>query len=479
MKLARKHIDILLVVLLAVVSRIPLMLHPGMILDGDECIVGLMSKHFIEAGEVPFFFYGQQYGFSFIEVLFISVGYLLAGMSDYVVRLSVFALWVIGVVYCYKSFLLMAKGNKKAAYIGVMLLLVMPAWILWSMKARGGYITAFTLSSIVLYITVREKTSSVGWLFAGILSIVIFYSQPLWLPGLLPFIIYGLFQQGALRSSLPFVGSIIMTLGLFFLILPAGEGLWHPEVFAMPDWHRISITPGYIFDNLTGYYYLHDVFESPAVIHAFVYLFLFCGLLSTVVFFMLWRKVKNNKLLIASAVSVLACLSYLCCIDITSPRYALPFAGYLLVFTFVVAAHINKVAVLPLVTLLIVSGIWSLLRFQYVQNAEVAKADMLQAIDVMEQRGVTHIFCNGPLQQWQFAFYSEEQIIPRYFYTKDRYMPYITAVNNEYSTHPEHTAYIGLGWGNADTGAVQINNSYYLVQQPDKAFLQQMSFDMQ
>src|SRR5690606_2129438 len=133
----------------------PLLLSEHFIMDGDECIMGIMSKHFIEGRHVPIFFYGQNYGFAFIEVLFISIGYLLFGISDYVVKLSVFALWIFGLFFFYRA-LCSISGNKWSALLFVMVLILAPAWAQWSLKARGGYLTAFTCSSLAWYLLVYK-----------------------------------------------------------------------------------------------------------------------------------------------------------------------------------------------------------------------------------------------------------------------------------------------------------------------------------
>ncbi|MGH2570943.1 MAG: hypothetical protein ACRDGR_06940, partial [bacterium] len=40
---------------------------PQLGLDGDEAVVALMAKHFREGRGIPWFFWGQSYGFTFPE----------------------------------------------------------------------------------------------------------------------------------------------------------------------------------------------------------------------------------------------------------------------------------------------------------------------------------------------------------------------------------------------------------------------------
>ena len=88
-----------IIIILCFLSRLPLLLSETLFLDGDECIVGLMAKHFYVGIDVPLFFYGQSYGFSFIEVLAIRIFYGLFGINDISIKLAMFSLWTIGVVF--------------------------------------------------------------------------------------------------------------------------------------------------------------------------------------------------------------------------------------------------------------------------------------------------------------------------------------------------------------------------------------------
>ena len=44
---------------IGVVSRLPQLLSPNLLLDGDECILGLMAKHVAEGREFPSSFMGS------------------------------------------------------------------------------------------------------------------------------------------------------------------------------------------------------------------------------------------------------------------------------------------------------------------------------------------------------------------------------------------------------------------------------------
>jgi len=47
---------------IGLILRLPQLLSPNLLLEGDECILGLMGLHVAQGREFPIFFYGQKYG---------------------------------------------------------------------------------------------------------------------------------------------------------------------------------------------------------------------------------------------------------------------------------------------------------------------------------------------------------------------------------------------------------------------------------
>lgn len=64
-------------------------------------------------------------------------------------------------------------------------------------ESRGGYLTAFTLTAIILYLVFHQKFERSKFLsfIIGIFLIVVFQAQPLWLVGLLPIVAYQYFAN--------------------------------------------------------------------------------------------------------------------------------------------------------------------------------------------------------------------------------------------------------------------------------------------
>ena len=153
---------------ISLVSRLPQLLSPNLLVDGDEAVLGLMAKHVAQGKEFPIFFYGQHYGLSSVEAAAGALGFVVFGTGAVPLKLAMLALWTLGVLFLFlaQSRLL---GASRSFWITVVFLLN-PAWAVWSMKARGGYITSFTATAALLWLLVRGRGSArraVRWLVAG------------------------------------------------------------------------------------------------------------------------------------------------------------------------------------------------------------------------------------------------------------------------------------------------------------------------
>lgn len=132
----------LLLVVACVVTRLPQLASPNLLLDGDEATLGLMARALVDGRELPVFFWGQRYGFSLIEAAAGALAFTVAGTSATALKL---ALWTTGVV-ALRAALAPSVGSRRAT-VFALVVVTMPAWAVWSMKARGGYLTAFTASA--------------------------------------------------------------------------------------------------------------------------------------------------------------------------------------------------------------------------------------------------------------------------------------------------------------------------------------------
>lgn len=480
-KLLNTQWAILLIIIVAIISRLPQLLSANFVMDGDECVVGLMSKHLMEGKSIPFFFYGQNYGFSFVEVLAVTVGYTLAGISDYVVKLSVFVLWLVGVLFFYKSLLVINPSKKWVALAFALILVLCPAWAVWSMKARGGYLTSFMLSNVVLYISLCRTDSKWVWFLAGVFCVTIFYSQPLWLPGLLLFVVFGVLKQKSLSKIIFFILGILPAT-LFFAVIKHQAGqYWRPNIFSQPTWERIVAVPAWLYDSLTGYYYLDIKSEADTATHLFVIIFITTTIIAVCVALYALLKSGKKQLLILALISLAASILPILFVEMYAPRYMLPVTCSALLLIVIAAQYINLQKV-PVVIMccLIVTGSIAMIGFKNYQFDGETKAEVLDAIQYLERRDIKHVYCSGSLVQWKIIFYSNERILARYYSPVERYMPYVKAVDNAFYTQPQKVAIVGVKWqlGGFPPGMmVGINKSFFMYPFPNARLLNKSGFD--
>lgn|GEM_PF-748622 len=127
-------------------------------IDADEAIVGLMGKHILEGKNIPVFYYGQHYMGS-LEALLASISFFLFGMSPMTLQLAplVFSLSLIPIVYLLGREILSARCGIVAALLTAV---PPPALLVWSSKARGGFIEVVVLGALALLGTVRWYKAS-------------------------------------------------------------------------------------------------------------------------------------------------------------------------------------------------------------------------------------------------------------------------------------------------------------------------------
>lgn len=139
-------------VVVAIVVRLDFMRAVQFTIDGDEAIVGLMGKHILEGRGVPVFYYGQHYMGS-LEAILASGSFSLFGSTPFALQL-VPLLWSIALVPLMyvsgRSLMSRRTGLVAALFMAV----PPPALIVWSTKARGGFIEIVLLATLALYLTV-------------------------------------------------------------------------------------------------------------------------------------------------------------------------------------------------------------------------------------------------------------------------------------------------------------------------------------
>jgi len=176
------------IIFLNILPRLIYIFNNGFFIDGDEAIFGTMIRDFLNNGHLPLFFYGQNYGFVFFEVLLSSIISFFFGINIFSMKIAMLIFWLMSMVILYyigkKIF-----ASRRWAFLSVLLISFIPAWFDWATKARGGYLTALLLSNIIILLTVSKK-NIFRIIIISLSLIFIYYSQPLWIVVTAPFIVF-------------------------------------------------------------------------------------------------------------------------------------------------------------------------------------------------------------------------------------------------------------------------------------------------
>jgi len=491
-----------LVISLCVVSRLPQLLSPSLFLDGDECILGLMAKHTAEAKEIPLYLLGQNYGLASIEAGAGALSFLLLGVGAVPLKIAMLALWGAGVVFFFLAFA--ALLGDAGGFLASALLIFLPAWASHSMKAWGGYVTAFTCSAIIIYLIVRFKDrprNGVSLLLGGLTSLV-FLAQPLWLPALLPFVLfYFLSRRMVVRFIFWFLGIAGVACFVKLISLAKPPAIWtHPPfVLDRGIFGALLALPERVYAHLTGSYYLWGPAASgPATkLAAFFWAVLIFG----AVFVQIYRLVKKEH----NSWSLLFFLSMLLTLPGAvlptpdwGPRYLLPLSGFLAGW---VAIEISdgmrrgrgwRRAASAVLVLLILSGAGSMIEFgnqtstAWRPSAGPTEVERMNAlIEYLKSHAVRNVFSMHSMLQWQVIFYSREEILARWQSDRERYPPYIDGINTAYR-NGEKTALLGYS-PQADLvrrlvddpkSVVRVADGYFVFLNPSENMLRKLGFTL-
>jgi hypothetical protein len=430
---------------ISVVSRLPQLRSPNLLVDGDECVLGLMAKHVAQGREFPVFFYGQHYALSSVEAAAGALGFVIAGVGAVPLKLAMLALWTVGVLFLFlaQSRLL---GATRSFWITTVFLLN-PAWAAWSMKAGGGYITSFTATAMLLWLLMRDRQrETVGrWLLAGALTAVIYLAQPLWLPGVLPILAVVLGSRRRLSWGLSYLSVVAAGILLVELAAPTSLDTWGGPAMGNPDlFGSLSRVARQLYVHLTGSYYLQAALAPPGPATNMLAM-IWCGMLAAAVLLQLYRLLAKrhspgSHLLFVAVCSTLFAEWVL--LAARDARYLLPLSGFLVPLAGVELADlvdrrlVPKAAASLLTVVMLLLGSLSMREFSEFNylwknppNRWTEARRLQQVIGYLTVKDVNRVFSMNGLLDTQLMFYSNEKILARWTYPVSRYPAYTTAVN--------------------------------------------------
>ena len=430
---------------IAVVSRLPQLSSPHLLLDGDECVLGLMSKHFLEHREMPLFFWGQRYGLSTLEASAGAASFALFGVGPVPLKIAMLTLWIVGVLFVFLA-LARTVGKTRGFWI-TCVLLVTPAWAVWSMKARGGYLTAFVAAAVLAWLLARddEQSSTAAWIAAGILTAIVWLAQPIWLPGVLPLVAAALVSRRRIASGLAYAVSAAAVVTVIKLIPVVSSETWAGPPLGNPSiWGQRIRVVQQIYINLTGSYYLTAAVDPPGAVTP-ILATVWYGVLVALVLVQIYRVATRtycgwSHLLFASLAATLAGNWLL--LFARDARYLLPMVALLVALAGVEIGDWRDRGVLPrrLVTVVtaaaLVAGSMSMLEFRNFSYlwpnppGSLSESKRLQqVINAVRSHDASRVYSMNGLLDTQLIFYSNERVLSRWSNPNDRHPAYVADVD--------------------------------------------------
>ncbi len=422
-------------VVLVVATRLPQLSSPTLQLDGDEAVLGLMAMHWIERGELPLFFLGQSYGLTLLEGALAAASFLVFGVSAAALKGAMLLPWLAGA--CFLVAAVRRMEGDRAAWLAVLFVAACPAWGAWSLKARGGYVTAFFLAHVAVWIAVGRPTASergrLARLFLlGALTGLVMIAQALWAIVLAPFLLRELRRERPIRAAL------LLAAGALAAVLPLwawgrARASWgfEPSFYNAP--HLLTglyRLPLLIADTLGGAFFLRQVAGGPVFDIAGI---VWSAALAAGVLLAIRELVsKSGPRPVHLSLFGIA-LTLLVAIPANTPRYLLPGIDLALVLLaselaiWGVASAQKRVAVLAASVVLLGSGaaVMFALRassFGAIFGLQASREhEAMQAlISALDEHGVRHVYTTQHFLPWQLMFAARERILGRWTEEHDR-----------------------------------------------------------
>lgn len=460
------HLGLVAILLAAALLRLPQFFGENMIPDGDEAILGLMGKHMSEGHTFPWFFYGQSYGFSFFEAGLTAIFFKVWGVQTAAMKAAMLLLWLIGLFFL--AMAVRELSGERAGWIAAILLGSAPAWAAWSMKARGGYLTAFVLFNLTVWILARieKRGGKAHRLFfaAGLCGGVILFAQVIWLIALVPFVAtlldrrrkpedYFAIGAGALASALP----------ILWVSLRQPAPVWAPALFDQSSPLRAALLLPYrIFVAFSGSYYLDLVIDMGFATHVAGGLWLVAFTFSLAFALRSSREPAGWKgiTIVASLVCILI-FSLIVGPHVFGFRYLLPLTGILVIplasgLARNLEGRSTKAAMAgSSLAILVLAGCGAMWEFRGVafegpDHPDVPSESraLSELLDELQRAGVHEAYALDPLLQWRITFASDEKIAARWVAPRERYPVYAQRVD-EALMEGKPVALIGEAQGQA------------------------------
>jgi len=470
----------LIAFIVCMIVHIPYFLGDHLSFDGDEAIVGIMAQDLLAGKNIPVYFYGQQYGFCFFEVISSAIGILFFGNTVWALKFGAVLIYSLGLAFLMRIFI----HHKVSLFFTILSLIVLstfPAWMVWAAKARGGYVTAFAAVCVITWV-ITTKPSNLKWIIISacmlsiglhsqvLISISIFFAWGIWL-----------IKSGSLKLIL--ISILVLIASYILLKIPAYHNtpMWKAPV---SSFYHFSLFGKMLYDSgkaSLGYYYYEMTFRPSFFSWVFgIGFYIGCGILTVLGFLRI--KIVERKYLLVTGFAVLTCFIAVMWMRIPSYRYLLgAFTASQLILCFALLnqskKRLGKLAVLPLV----VFGLLFSVTVRHIPDSWMKpEANDMKLynglLDELKRRGISNVYSTDALLQWQLNY---SGVNARYTSGIERIQRFTDEVEKCESVPSCKTAIVGFtGFYNYmdDSQAWYdhlsiINEKYFIYESPDSVTL--------
>jgi len=447
--------------------------------DGDEAILGLMCMDVLEHGRWWPIFWGQNYGFVLPEMLTCIPFMYVFGVSVFTAKVPMLLWFASGVFFMHRSLDLFTPPRLK--WLLTILVIVAPTWLLWSMRLRGGYLPAFALTQLLIYLAFRFQSWNLQRAsLIGLLMGLIFVQQAIWLPGALLVALVSWRRSG--RPTKLALLTLLFSLLPFALLLPfrLDEPYHQPQFFVFSAEvfsFNASVMLSYLERGMQGLH-LHG-WAYRDLVSANVFSIAFLGLKAAVVVTFLvslrYRPQVNFKL--ALTLAILSLLGWSLFLGSAAPRYALPLFGYGILLMAMVWKSSRQSWFYGTVLLMIGLSVNTLISSNKIHYEDFTRSEMNGLMATFGEQGVEVVFTENYLLQWQVMFYSEGKIVARSKRYTDRRMDRFDGIDAMYTSYPEKTALVD--WTKEQRIQSDWNNDAFFVDfEPKEEVLRELNFEL-
>ena len=500
---------------LIVLSRLPYVSEGTAVLDGDEAILALMSKHLSEGQPLELFFYGQNFGVTLVENVNAALFFMLLGVSTTTLKIATLSLWIMG--WSFFLFGTRRLTDTNTALIASLLLLTCSAWILWSTLARGYHVGGFMLFQLCFWQFASlyksdslSKVDSGRFVWLGLSVGLLFLTQKLWFISFLPFLAMVLWRRKSLQETLIVTVCLIAVATLPQFFPGTSSQYWNPEYLReMNPILAATALPERIWTFFSGVYSYSTRIDSNVFAKAAATAWCLALIISGAILGKQLRTGPERSLsaaIIASGLLVMGATLF-----ISTPlfgyRYLLPIASLCCLSLALCIPnrpeHAENTGSIPTIvattTIVLTLSALGILATGSSKNFRAPTAfnpttispqeSIDQLIRDLEAQGIHHVYSLDPMLQWNIIFSSQESITARWSDPKDRRPEYPLRVDQALFAG-ESTAIVGTAelmesftafLGSRNIQALPIyaaGDRYFWLLNPSQELLQAVGFEL-